>query len=202
MSLEEDEFDDEWIEFVTLRSEVLFQNHHNDENNSSCCYSLSEEDNTAETDIQVIRHHQLLGYPKECNPSSGSSVSSDEMLEAGEPHEYSLLDRSNLSAQNTSSFLNSSFLSGISEIEKVDESIDFLVWKRTVEERQQQRAKTSILEYCQQQISKLQDDLCTSTTTMRLPKLDTQMDLLFGLCPKWQDYSFSSSGPSEKENNQ
>eukprot|EP00980_Cylindrotheca_fusiformis_P000425 scaffold102_cov103-Cylindrotheca_fusiformis.AAC.7 len=195
---EEESFeDDEWIDFVSLRSkgEKIASS------SSFTFFATPEElDKTSR-----IEHPAPLSPSAsvvtgcdvvvERHPNNSSSSSNSEPLR----NMISLLDTSDLCGgeiqDDPPSFLNNST---ISEIEKVidDDSMDFFGQSEEVvngskrpheQQHEEEQQQFSILEYCQQKIHKLQDDLC-----MALEHID-----LFAHCPQQQSQDHHSARTNE-----
>jgi hypothetical protein len=158
-----DDCDDEWIDFVTFRREALFQN---DRHPTS---SFDGDENTATDIIKVktVRQEHLGEDP------SSTATNSIQEPEKENPSEKAMLDASDLCSpvssdeKPSSSFLNNSVLSALSEIEKVDDSIDMIFQTERQTNGYQKKTSSSpssIMEFFKKRVIKIQDELCTITT--------------------------------------
>jgi hypothetical protein len=158
-----DDCDDEWIDFVTFRREALFQN----DRHPNSFFDGDENTATDIIEMKTVRQEHLGEDP------SSTATTSIKEEEKENPSEKAMLDASDLSSpvssdeKLSSSFLNNSVLSALSEIEKVDDSVDmFFQTEQQTNGNQKKTAysPSSIMEFFQKQMFKIQDELCTTTT--------------------------------------
>jgi hypothetical protein len=185
-----DNCDDEWIDFVTFRREALFQN----DRYSNSSFDVDENTATNIFEMKTVRQKHLGEDPSSTAPTSIQEEEKEN------PSVKAMLDASDLSSpvsssdeEPSSSFLNNSVLSAISEIEKVDDSIDIFFQTEQQSNGYQKKAASSpssIMDFFQKQIFKIQDELCT-TSTICVPKFNFDLPIFekidhVAYFPKWQ----------------